>query len=48
MINSRGCNKILIANRSEIALRVQQTCKGLGIKTVAIYSPEDASSSYVY
>lgn len=47
-MNSRNCKKILIANRSEIALRVQQTCKGLGIKTVAIYSPEDASSSYVY
>lgn len=42
------CKKILIANRSEIALRIQQTCKSLGIKTVAIYAPEDAQASYVY
>lgn len=47
-MNTNHCKKILIANRSEIALRIQQTCKGLGIKTVAIYSPEDAQSSYVY
>lgn len=43
-----SCKKILIANRSEIALRIQQTCKSLGIKTVAIYTPEDAQGSYVY
>lgn len=40
--------KILIANRSEIALRIQQTCKALGIATVAVYAPEDAHASYVY
>jgi len=39
---------ILIANRSEIALRVQATCHAMGIKTVAIYSPEDMYASYVY
>ncbi|MBM3887078.1 ATP-grasp domain-containing protein, partial [Candidatus Dependentiae bacterium] len=33
---------------SEIALRIQATCKSLGIKTVAIYAPEDAQASYVY
>ena len=44
----RQCNKILISNRSEIALRIQATCKSLGIKTVAIYAPEDAQASYVY
>ena len=31
-------NKILIANRGEIALRIIRTCKEMGIKTVAIYS----------
>lgn len=40
--------KVLIANRSEVALRVQATCHMMGIQTVAIFSPEDATSSYVY
>lgn len=44
----RQFNKILITNRSEIALRIQATCKSLGIKTVAIYAPEDAQASHVY
>ena len=35
-------NKILIANRGEIALRVIKTCKKLGIKSVSIYSQDDA------
>ena len=37
-------DKILIANRGEIALRIIRTCKEMGIKTVAVYSTADAES----
>ena len=46
-----GCTKIkkiLIAHRSEIALRIHKTAHALGIKTVAIYGPEDSHLSYVH
>ena len=39
--------KILIANRGEIALRIQRACRELGVKTVAVHSEADAEAKYV-
>ena len=39
--------KILIANRGEIALRIQRACRELGIRTVVVHSTVDAEAKYV-
>ncbi len=39
--------KVLIANRGEIALRIQRACREMGIKTVAVHSEADADAKYV-
>ncbi len=37
-------DKVLIANRGEVALRIMRACKEMGVKTVAVYSTEDADT----
>ena len=39
--------KLLVANRGEIACRIFETCHGLGIATVAVYSDADARAKHV-
>jgi acetyl-CoA carboxylase biotin carboxylase subunit len=40
-------NKVLIANRGEIALRIHRACKEMGIKTVAVHSTADSHAMHV-
>ena len=39
--------KILIANRGEIALRIQRACREMGVKSVVVYSEADRDAKYV-
>ncbi|MBP1968230.1 pyruvate carboxylase [Virgibacillus natechei] len=45
---ARKINKVLVANRGEIAIRVFRACTELNIRTVAIYSQEDSGSYHRY
>lgn len=40
-------NKILVANRGEIALRIMRTCREMNIKTVAVFSEADRDAPFV-
>lgn len=48
MAKPQKLNRILIANRGEIALRAIRVCRQLGLKTVAVYSAADAGAAHVW
>lgn len=48
MVKLRKINKVLVANRGEIAIRVFRACTELDIRTVAIYSKEDSGGLHRY
>ncbi|GGH74344.1 pyruvate carboxylase [Pullulanibacillus pueri] len=47
-MENKNINKILVANRGEIAIRIFRACTELNIRTVAIYSTEDSGSYHRY
>jgi pyruvate carboxylase len=48
LLVNRQINKVLVANRGEIAIRVFRACSELNIRTIAIYSKEDSGSYHRY
>src|SRR5258708_35285677 len=46
-MKSKLFNKILVANRGEIAIRVMRACRELGISTAAVYSDADRNAIHV-
>lgn len=46
-IDPRMIDKLVIANRGEIALRIQRACRELGVRTVAVHSEADREAKYV-
>src|SRR5690625_7664239 len=48
MVNVKKMNKVLVANRGEIAIRIFRACTELNISTVAIYSKEDSNTLHRY